>query len=352
MVGVGFGAGMFVPGPARAYLIGTNVTPDCHERMTIDAWLEVVAELDSSEIVRSDDDVARDVTAYVVQRYGLEHLSEREQYMAMSLFVGVRDLDTGGGSALNVVDLRLAHGSTDGQHTHCTRNHDDDHGAGDRVAVDGCRTEIGHSAARSIRASREAPSRQLLRVPFVLDFYGSVDLEVWGPAFLLGRALHGLQDSFSHTLRSDDYRRIVHVMNYTDAIDPVEDYDEARDGLRHSVAMDYCDEENVAIVEAAQRASTELIEAVARGWAVGDDTAARPVLDSWVSYEPGCSHPDYCDSPWIEYASSDVTMPLVECGLATGAGGRRHAWWLALGFGVGLARRRRPRRRFTQRSKA
>ncbi|TPV95331.1 MAG: hypothetical protein B7733_10800 [Myxococcales bacterium FL481] len=325
---------------AWAYYVGTGVTPDCHERLTIDALLEVVDEIEPGLIVMASSELSQNLTRYVATRYGLEHLEERHQQLAMVLFVGVRDLDTGGGAALNVVNLRHEHGGRHQQHAHCTRNEDDDYAAGDAVAVAGCRDGIVKNANRSWRASLRPAPDQIIDVPFVLDFYGGVDLPVWAPGFLLGRALHGLQDSFSHTLRTRDYRRITHVMNYTDAIGPVEDYDEARDGLRHSVAMDACSDDNAEIVRATRQATVEMIRAVASEWTTATQGAALTVVDRWIQYEPGCEYPDYCDSPWLDYAQSDESYPFTGCSTASDATPDGGGLGLVILVGLGLGRRR------------
>jgi hypothetical protein len=66
----------------------------------------------------------------------------------------------------------------------------------------------------------------------VLDFYNRFQGDVWEPAFRLAEAMHTVQDSFAHTIRSeaDDLKKIATVLNYVDAIST--DFNAERDGLR------------------------------------------------------------------------------------------------------------------------
>ena len=135
----------------------------------------------------------------------------------------------------------------------------DDGPEGDEIAITGMKSAIVDLARITFESWQLPPEQQLIVVPY-FDFYGIVDIEVWAPAYYLGRALHALQDSFAHTIRSDDLSQIRHVLNYVDAIEG--HLSEARDGLPHSAHMDSCDGDTLPIVMTAVTASAELIAAV------------------------------------------------------------------------------------------
>ncbi|MEE9386786.1 MAG: hypothetical protein V3V08_25495 [Nannocystaceae bacterium] len=324
------------------------MTPDCHERITIEAFLGRLDVLSLDGVELPDPGPWEDVSEWVADRYHLRGFDATTRYVAMSLFLGVREPDSGGASSLNVKDLRANHGSTDSQHPHCTRNTIDDYAEGDRAVLRGCAAAMATAVARGLRFSRQPAARQHIEVPFTLDFYGRIDLSVWAPAYHLGRGLHSLQDAFSHSIRSDDLHVVLHVMNYTDAIGPERRYDEGRDGLRHSVAMDYCDDETQKIVDAARRASGELIAAAGHAWEGGGTTGVDGVVDHWLGYTEGCSAPEYCDSPWVDVARSDPTFPLLGCACVTspgstaaiGVGARRSLSLLSLLLLIVVRRRR------------
>ena len=134
---------------------------------------------------------------------------------------------------------------------------------------------------------------------------------MWAPAYYLGRALHALQDSFAHTIRSDDLSQIRHVLNYVDAIEG--HLSEARDGLPHSAHMDSCDGDTLPIVMTAVTASAELIAAVNLTVAMRSVQPTQVVLEKWLKHEPGCTiENDYCDSAWVALARQEQTGPYLE----------------------------------------
>ena len=156
-----------------------------------------------------------------------------------------------------------------------------------------------------------------MKAKLYFDFYGLVDIDVWEPAYLVGRALHALQDSFAHTIRSDDLQRIRHVLNYVDAIGGA--LDEKVDGLPHSDHMDTCEGETEPIARTASLASMALIGAINESLMNRDVRAVQVVLDEWVTYEPGCmAQNNYCDAMWLPLARQAQTGPYLEA--LTGCG--------------------------------
>ena len=51
-----------------------------------------------------------------------------------------------------------------------------------------------------------------------LDFYNRIQVDVWEPAFRPAEAMHTVQDSFAHTIRSeaDDLKKIATALNYAE----------------------------------------------------------------------------------------------------------------------------------------
>ena len=163
--------------------------------------------------------------------------------------------------------------------------------------------------------------------------------------YFLGRAAHALQDSFAHMIRSeqDDMRKVVHVLNYVDAIGT--NFNEDRDGLAHSDSMDDCETNPGKNVEAAADATIELFYA----WR-GERTGLAPgavvrVLDRWVTLKPGCTKENnFCENPdWLALVREHQTKPYLEAMLgcsATPRGNGSPALLLALLLVVLGARKR------------
>ncbi|MFT5433214.1 MAG: MYXO-CTERM domain-containing protein, partial [Myxococcota bacterium] len=218
----------------------------------------------------------------------------------------------------------------DGQEDHCLRRIEDDGPDSDPIAVGRCRDFMRQQLATASAWLNRPPPEQILLVDFTLDFYGQVETEVWAPAYYLGRTLHTLQDSFAHTIRSKDMRRIHHVMNFVEALSF--DHDEARDGLPHSSAIDECqDQESAPMVAAAITASAEYIRAAGRVLNGDDLEADLLVLDKWLVHEAGCTiNNNYCESEYLAYARSGQTEPFVTtifgCSAAPSSGGS--GFWL------------------------
>jgi hypothetical protein len=237
------------------------------------------------------------------------------------LVVGVRDVDTWGGSVIDIESQRQIHGDPHprGQYVHALRAPEDDEPEGTRNAIAGTRALIDELVSAAVDASRKPVEEQLVSVPITLDFYGQFEVEVWEPGLLLGRAAHALQDSFSHSIRSTGgLREIVHVLNFVDAI--YTSFQESRDGIAHSRYLDKCFEaDSLELTEAAQRASVLLFDAFLQARA-HDDGAIGAVLDAWVA-QADCelNDPDCVDPKWLEAARTDPSRPLLPKGLICSA---------------------------------
>lgn len=337
-----------LPATGWAYTIKGGSKVPCHERITRDAffadglllaapggpfeppldgvsWRDISDELIDREALFGD--VPADYAAY-----GKE---EAVTLFFTSLLVGVRGPDTEGHSITNVNSLRRIHADRDpeGQYAHALRAPDDDEAAGDEAAIAGTRAEI----TRLVQLAIDPDNQKIVTKRYYLDFYGLVDLEVWAPAYYLGRAAHAVEDSFAHTIRTSDLRKIRHVLNFVDAITGT--LDVHRDGLAHSGEMDHCDAETQAIVAGAIAATSELFLAAA----MEPETpgALEAFLDAWITYEPGLDPDTYCASKADPEptACKSPTTPILSC--ATTGDSPGAAWWLLLLLPWGFARRRR-----------
>jgi len=336
--------------PALAFSIASGFSEPCHEVITADAFDDVVLDLPSDLLVLPEDDDGewRRVGRFVLESVGIDptSVSETEFFVLTSVLVGVRSPDTEGHAILNLESARTIHTSRDpgDQYAHALRAVDDDGPMGDVVAVAGTRARILSEMRMGRDAlAREAPE-QLEEVTLYFDFYGLVELEVWAPAYHLGRAAHAIQDSFSHTIRddADELHTILTVFNFVEAVAGT--LRESRDGIAHSDAMDRCNDATAETRAAAREATGDLFRAATQYYLGRDDEAIGGVLDAWIRHREGCTLGDlYCDNGrWLELARHDPSTPYV-CQVgwsATPLGETFGRGWLALLLVV-LWRRRR-----------
>ena len=305
---------------ASAYSIYSGFTEGCHEKITLRSLLVALPNLVPSEAIpiptsKTWKQVANNLLKGDEFNRQLPQLTEdRLKLMVVSLLIGVRSPDTEGHAVTNFSSLREIHAdpSAEGQYAHALRGPSDDGPQGDDNAVQGTRDAIIQLIQDAGDRFRDkAPEEQIITVQLYFDFYGLVDIEVWEPAYLIGRSLHALQDSFAHTIRSDDLKQIRHVLNYVDAI--AGDLQESVDGLPHSGFMDRCDGDTEIIAEAATLASSDLISAVNQSVASNEITPVIDLMDEWVTYEPGCTAAnDYCASVWLDFVRQEPTGPYLE----------------------------------------
>lgn len=300
-------------GNTRAYTINTGFTHPCHEEMTHAAMKTAIARgaIDpAADVPLPADDSWRDVLAYLTEGMTLEQDGDREAFLALSLIVSSRYPDNRGESITNAKSLRKIHRDPEDQDSHFLRSADDDYAEGNLSAIDAGLAHIRSQleAARSYVALEQGD--QLIETPVYIEYYGLVNVTVWAPAFYMGVAAHAVEDSFSHTVRSDDLHTIHHVCNYVDAVSF--DYDHDRDGLRHSWAMDRCDEEAAGIAVGATEAAGDFISLFAD--LEGDlDGAFAGFTHDWMEHREGCDDSnDYCGSKWVEVARADPSLPIWE----------------------------------------
>ncbi|MCU0672021.1 MAG: hypothetical protein MUE69_04415 [Myxococcota bacterium] len=311
---------------AHAFSVRSAFTRSCHETMTLAALVAAGDAIDLTQIPEPRTDDWETASRWALRDLDVALEDRRERFYYFSLLAGVRAPDTEGHSTANLDAVRAIHASPAGQYAHCLRAPEDDGPEGNARAARGCAAAFVEAALAARDAMSLEESR--IRVPFALDHYGRVELEAWAPAYHLGRALHLLQDSFAHTVRTPDLHRIVHVMNFAEAV--AGSLRRPRDGLPHSTATDRCDLGNAERVDAATEASSDLL--VLTG--TTPDRVTREGIDGfvarWLTLDANASEctlgNGLCDSPWLPSATRAPSEPVLGC---AAGGGTDHAGWAA-----------------------
>lgn len=280
-----------VASKAAAFTFSSPVSDGCHEEIAIAAVREAgwpdgapAPALGPGDIVLADN-LPVNVGGATTDPW------------TMALVIGVRFNDLKGFESLDLPALAEVHHRQDAQNEHCLRRDSDDGPEGDVSAIDACRGFIASEIDRALETDMTA----IEPVRVALAYEPSAEVDINAYAFHSGRALHALQDSFTHSFRSPDGTRIRHVLNF---VDPSEesDYARQRDGFEHLSALDECGGNAAAERRKllATQASAELLAAIAdtTGGIDGRRARALEVLDRWVVLEPGCTFEnDWCDAP-------------------------------------------------------
>lgn len=337
---------LLVATPAGAYSLHSGLTETCHEQISLRAFLIVSAPLEIDGRVPQPGSKTWKTLAERMTRGLPDSIAHKDnpefQLLMLSILIGVRSPDTEGHSVSDLNSLRRIHAdpSDDGQYAHALRGIGDDGPEGDAAAVAGTRRIIIELLETSRSYVRRPPEEQIINVSMALDFYGPVNVDVWAPAYYLARAMHAMQDSFSHTIRTADHHQIVSVLNYVEAV--AGSLKEGRDGIAHSDSLDTCGEDTAPLVEAAQQATMELMQAAIQTYDRDDTALVDAVLDDWVSYAAGCTLANgYCDSPWVSVARKEATGPYLGPLACTASPGGTRGWGvLGVILLLGVARRR------------
>jgi hypothetical protein len=324
------------PGASAAYTIGTRFGDPCHEIIAASAFRVLAARMDPIPLEVPSGGAWRTLGLPAIEALGVTDDLQNEQvaFLLVSMVLGARSIDTDGHATSELSSLRKLHGASDArsQYLHALRGPDDDGRAGDGLAVEGTRSVI-RELVELAAAARAAPiGERTLTTTFYEDYYGLVEVEVMATAFYVGQAAHVVADSFSHTIRAEAHglRRVATVFNYVDAIGP--DFDEARDGMRHSDTLDLCLLPEAAdLTAAATRATYELVLAALAY--EQEPQALEAFLDDWISWAPECvADNDYCGSArWVELARRKQTTPYLSCAWSGRGGGGAPAGWGLLG---------------------
>jgi len=333
-------------GTAHGYSYASPFADGCHERLSVEA-LSAVRE--RSNAARALPTSQRD-RAWI-DDLPLELPREARDLGAATLIAGVRDNDLKGAGSLEAAELAQLHGNPNSQREHCLRRPEHDEPTGTLRALEDCRDYILERFELAVRDGfddeGEVDPDARTRLEINLDFAGQARVPMPTAYLELGHALHALQDSFSHAIRSEDGLRVRVLLNWIDYVH--EHVEPARDGPVHRAELDECtglDAVRRTRLRRASEASQTLLRAAFQADRSPDEKIAdaRAVLDRYLSFEDGCdAGNDYCDAPELRYSVSGM-----ECGVALVGTEGRHVgagWVIALGLvGLALCGRRRVQR--------
>lgn len=297
---------------ALAFQIEDPLHSSCHERIS-------AAALDAAGYVGTPPDATEEERGLLASAdFDLEQYGENP--WVWSLIVGVRFPDLRGAPSFDFDDLSRVHNALDDQDAHCLRSESQDGPLGDEQAVIACRNVIESlywEALSSLDSAGSLDPGVKTTAALNLTYSGRVDYPVSELYFAAGRALHAIQDSFTHTYRDpDDWRSILTVFNWSDQVSCV--ITEERDGHGHEGLLDDCEDEhpsNLPRMGAAQEASTRFMALFAEP-GTRDERAERLrlFLDEWFAYRPGCEFAnDYCDHPEQAFLVSSPDSDIAIC---------------------------------------
>ncbi|MCC7540702.1 MAG: hypothetical protein IT379_31085 [Deltaproteobacteria bacterium] len=325
---------LVAPTAVRAFTFDSPVSDACHERITEDAVRETGwPDATPAPALGGMDRV-------IVNDLPFVYAAEIRDRWSLAITIGVRFNDLHGAAATDLPRLAHVHNDPNGQDEHCLRAPRDDGPAGDASALDSCRSFILSQVERALGDATSMDLDSDERVDVRLAFRGTTPVPVAAFAFHIGRALHALQDAFTHTFRAPSDLRIRHVLNFVDwAV--TDDATEARDGHPHISELDLCDGETEPRrrrVHAATDASIALLSAVFSPGTRAERLArAAQVLDTALATEAGCT----ADNAWC---GAEEPSEIASCAAAPGRSRTSALGWLALAAVVLAVVRRRARR--------
>ncbi len=298
-----------LPRGAAAFTVETVATRGCHEEITGDAWRAVIAG--RPELVeppsRGDDETVIADAPFTVP-------GDLNDIGAVALLFGVRDNDVKGMPATAFDEMAGINSDPRRQPLHCLRSAAQDEPDGSRAALADCHAYVRDMLLSALDGVDEqglpdAQRREALEVTLALSGQRTIDL----PLFHLraGRALHAIEDGFTHTFRSrQDPHRITVVLNWVEFAE--NELDEARDGPAHLRELDRCDdpddlrrERRLLAVEAAAAALGILLDDSLDRAGKGAEVDA--MLQRYLAYDEAANctdDNDWCDAAELDYAPS------------------------------------------------
>lgn len=283
--------------PARAFQIESPVTAACHEELTARA-VEHAAFPDVTQAPRGTEDQRRAMNDLT---FSLPH----RDVWTLALLFGVRSNDVRDFAPKDLSALSAVHNDPADQPAHCMRGPQHDGPDGDIAALAACRAFILGELAVGGLLEESIDLASSEKVSVFLAIRGRVSIDLPRFAYRLGRALHAVQDGYTHVFRaSDETGAITHVLNWVDFID--DDYDVTRDGYHHIAPLDDCRRDDSLANRRRLRAidaSTLLLAAIGDP-APGRRARVEAVLDAILARVPGCERAnDYCNA--IELGEED-----------------------------------------------
>ncbi len=320
---------VFLSLEAAAYSTRTAVSDPCHEDITQEALSRArrtLGPIDRISPTRNERALIDDVP--FVLRNDLDDLG------GATLVIGNRNVDFRGHEQDDLDVLAPLHGRPGNQDEHCLRSPAHDGAEGSKDALEACRRLIRRRVSAALDGLAEdgtvdADIRE--EVDIALDIRGSVEARLPTYHMEMGRALHTIQDGFSHTYRTEDHLQVVTVLNYAEMVEDTHDLDE--DGPVHRSPLDDCvdlDAFRAERLEVAIRAGEEFLVATLDPLIGRAEKMERvdALLDEYFTHVDGCDVTnDWCDAPEEKYENSTL-------GCSVAAAGSRS--WLGMGVGVGV----------------
>jgi hypothetical protein len=289
---------------AGAWQIEDPIHQPCHERIS-QAALTRSGYVRTPSPLKGNDARLRDHLEFDASRYDAN-------IYALSLVLGVRNADTHGGADFSFGNNANAANADDDQRAHCLRSKSQDGPQGDTAAIADCQATIEAlywQAIGTLDADGQVSPDTRTDATVATEFQGSVSYPLSGFYYFAGRAIHAVQDSFTHSFRSPDGHRIRHVFNWSEQVSCT--LDEGRDGHGHETVLDDCkegDPSEAERFELATQASAELLSALGEPGSHAERAERiAAFLESWMSYEPDCTLQNhYCESPvydWLKHSN-------------------------------------------------
>ena len=338
-------AAVVLPATAQAYSYGTVGSDPCHEDIAAAALRQIRTELPTVRPIPATADEKA-----LVDDLQFDVPSDMQDLAGATLLAAVRDNDLKGRSPLDIEHLASVHGDPSTQAEHCLRSPEHDEPDGTPRALQSCRQFIKRTLLDALNGlDAQGNPDPTNRVLLVIDLSVRGQVSPTLPRFyvMMGKALHALQDGFTHTWRTRDRMRVTVVLNW---IDQAEDrLEESRDGPPHASELDRCDDPDEirrTNRELATRASVELFR-VALDTTLSreqKEQAIDAVLDRYFTPESGCTAQNgWCDAPERAYADKEQG-----CSCRTPGRGRNGGASALLGIlvvGAAASRRTGKRRR-------
>lgn len=289
--------GLLLPSIALAFQIETPVTSSCHEDITTRATTASGFPVRGAAPVPTED-----------QRRAMADLTfalPSADVWTLAILFGVRSNDIRDFAPKDTSALSSVHNDPADQPAHCLRRPQDDGPDGDIGALAACRAFILDELERGGLLAETLDLAPTEPVRVFLAFRGRTTLALPSFAYRLGRALHAVQDGYTHVFRApDDGAAVTHVLNWVDYID---DYDRARDGYHHIGALDDCrrdDPREERRVARAVAASASLLDAIANP-APGRRARVEAALDAILVRMAGCDDANaYCNATELDEEAS------------------------------------------------
>jgi hypothetical protein len=313
---------------AWAWQVADPIHHDCHERISAAALADVGYVKAPPPLTGADSDL-RDGLQFDAGRYDAN-------IYALSLIIGARWPDSQGAPSFDFYKLSNVHNAPGDQGAHCLRE-ETDVGAepGDTQALAACRaaiTALYWQALATLDAAGVVDPDERTLQPEYLPFIGKTQIPVSGFYFFGGRAVHAIQDSFTHTYRrmdgADPGRRITSIFNWSSQVRG--DLVEAENGHGHETILDDCEDDNPSNGDRVRWASEASAAFLTVLTDPGDAALRQMRLDAffadWMTYEAGCSIAnEYCDNPvqaWLRASGASMNYDDSGCAMAgrTGAG--------------------------------